>query len=331
VTTPPSHAAAVTGTAFALVASTGFATWTVLTEVAFRHGVGVPLVIVSRFVIGAVSLWSLVGLLQLSPRLPRRQTIALMAVGVAFLIFAALISMSIERISAATASLVLYTHPAMVATLGLALGQERWNAVVGVGLVLSLAGTTLILGVPRDPVDAVGVVLGLAAALFLAINILSLDRIAVGLHPFVASAYVMTGATLASAGYLALPPELGLDISGFAWFLVVVLGLVATVVAFTAKVMSITRLGPTRAAIGSAFEPVGTVLLAAVVLSTRLGPWQIVGGLLIVVAAGILPVSHRATRGAPRPVSSGGPTDRAGTDVGLTRPAIPSPRDGGGT
>jgi drug/metabolite transporter (DMT)-like permease len=328
VTKTPAHAAAVTGTTFAFIAGAGFGTWTVLTELAFRHDVGVALIIVSRFAIGAVSLWTIVGVLRLSPRLPRRQILALLAVGVSFMVFGLLISMSIERISAATASLVLYTHPAVVAALALALGQERWSAIVGVGLVLSLAGTTLIIGVPREPVDPIGVALGLAAAVFLAINVLSLDRIAVGLNPFVATAYIMTGATMASAGYALLPPGLGLDLSAEAWILVVVLGLVATVVAFTAKVMSITRLGPTRAAIGSAFEPVVTVLLAAVVLSTRLGPWQIVGGLLVVVAAGILPITQRSTRGR-RAVPSTEASGPAGESVGLPPPAIPSARDGG--
>jgi hypothetical protein len=64
-------------------------------------------------------------------------------------------------------------------------------------------------------------------------------------------------------------------------------------VLFTSKVVSIERLGPTRAASENTFEPVVSVLLAALLLSERLRPPQLVGSASVGLAVAILPVTSR--------------------------------------
>jgi drug/metabolite transporter (DMT)-like permease len=293
---PRLHKAELVGVAFALLASTGFGTWTVLTKLAFRHDVGIPLLLVTRFLIGALSLWAVARVLRLPTRPAPGQALKLLLLGVSFVVFTTLISLSVERIPAATSSLLLYTHPAMVATYGLLRG-ERLRLVGILGLGLSLTGTALVLGAPRGANDVLGVIFGLGSALFLAINVIAIDRITSGLHPFVSSAYIMTGGTIATLAYVVVPGSVDAGISGQGWAIAIALALVSTVVAFTAKVISIERLGATRAAIATTFEPVVSVLLAALILSEQLGALQLLGGALVVTAVGILPLMQR--HGAP--------------------------------
>jgi drug/metabolite transporter (DMT)-like permease len=88
------------------------------------------------------------------------------------------------------------------------------------------------------------------------------------------------------------------------WMIVIALGVVSTLVAFTAKMVSIEKLGPTKAAIGNTLEPVFTLLLAVLFLSENLGPAQLIGASLVVLAVGILPLKRRADEvsAAPAPI-----------------------------
>jgi drug/metabolite transporter (DMT)-like permease len=70
----------------------------------------------------------------------------------------------------------------------------------------------------------------------------------------------------------------------------VVLGtvLVATIIAVTAFLAGLQRIGPTDASMLSTLEPVVTVLLAALLFAERLAPITLLGGGLILAAVLLL-------------------------------------------
>ena len=76
--------------------------------------------------------------------------------------------------------------------------------------------------------------------------------------------------------------------SAAGWLAVLAIALVSTVAAITLYFAGLERVGPTRAATLSTFEPVVTVTLAALVLGEAIAPMQIAGGALILVAVALL-------------------------------------------
>ena len=69
-----------------------------------------------------------------------------------------------------------------------------------------------------------------------------------------------------------------------AWLALVGVALVGTVVAVSAFFAALERLGPSDTAVVSTVEPVVALSAAAVVLGERLGPVQVAGGVLVLLA-----------------------------------------------
>jgi drug/metabolite transporter (DMT)-like permease len=82
---------------------------------------------------------------------------------------------------------------------------------------------------------------------------------------------------------------------------VAAIALISTVLPIVAFFAGLARVGATAAATFSTLEPVVTVVLAALVLAQPLTPIQLVGGMLILVAAVVLAVA----RGRQRTPASG--------------------------
>lgn len=111
---------------------------------------------------------------------------------------------------------------------------------------------------------------------------------------------------------LRQPPETARRTATSAWAAVVGIALVSTVLAITTFFAGLERLGPPDTATLSTVEPVVTVVLAAAVLDESIGPAQLLGGALILVA--VVALARR------RPAPAGGNT----TTAGPVAPTMPS-------
>ena len=209
---------------------------------------------------------------------------------------------ALTRISASLTSLLLYLYPALVAGAAVALGRHRLDRATTAGLVLILAGTVLVLGLPAGRTDLVGVALGLGSALWYTAYLLVGERVAAGTDALVVATHVALGAAAWFAcGVAALRPDLG-DDRGAAVLAGVAMAVLGTAVPIAALFAGIERVGVTWASIGSALEPVGTVGLAVAFLHEDLGPGTILGGVAVVAGAVVLPlVAGRTPEELPPP------------------------------
>jgi len=146
--------------------------------------------------------------------------------------------------------------------------------------VLVLAGAI------AGSLDALGTALAVGAAAIYSAYILSSDGLAVRIDPLVLSTLLCTGA----ATTLTLSAVAGDDLhlrsvsaAGYGWL--ASLALVSTVGAVAFFFAGLRRVGPTAASIMSTVEPVVTVVLAFAVFGESLGPAQIGGGALVLLAA----------------------------------------------
>ncbi|MCU1691120.1 MAG: protein of unknown function transrane [Frankiales bacterium] len=276
----------LTGVALALLSSASFGVMPVLTKAVYDDGVG-PLGVLSvRFSLAALLLLALARLR--GEALPRgRGLVALLLLGgVGYVAEALFYFSALERISASLTSLLLYTYPPMVVLLTALLARRAPRPVAVACVLAATVGTALTIGRVEGGQRS-GVVLGVAAAVTYAVYIVVSGRVAPRTGPLATSAVVMGGAAVVY-DILAVGAQTRLPHSVGAWSALVAVALVSTVVAVTAFFAALPRLGASDIAVVSTAEPVVAVGSAAVVLGERLGPLQVAGGVLVLLAVVVL-------------------------------------------
>lgn len=206
---------------------------------------------------------------------------ALGKVGMSYNYFSAL-----ELIPASLAVLLLYAYPALVAALSVAMRLEKFSLKHGLALGLALFGVVLTAGAALGG-SSLGIVHGLAAAVFYALYIVAGYYLMDGIDPLVAVAVVMASAGASSGVWMIFTGFQGpATLTG--WSAVLALVLLSTVIASLTFFFGMKRIGPIATATISTLEPVTGVILAALVLNEPLTPAKMIGGSLIIIASIIL-------------------------------------------
>lgn len=258
----------------------------ILAKLAYADGVDLPTMLFLRFSLAAI----LMTLAMFMRRLPwprGRQLWILVAmggigyVGQAFCYFAAL-----QYATAGLTALLLYLYPVIVTVVAALLARRHLAPARVVAVCAALFGTALAVGERLDG-SSLGVVLGIGAAVIYSVYILVGEKVTTAAGAIPSATVVMLSAAtvygMAVGARGALLPE---SVSG--WFAVGGIALFSTALAIVGFFLAMQRLGAADAAVLSTLEPVVTVLLAAVVLSEKIGMWQVVGGVIILGAVIVL-------------------------------------------
>ena len=199
------------GLGLCVLSAAAFGSLAIFGKQAYAGGLGVVGVLALRFVLAAPLLVGLALAARRGLRLGWPTALRLLALGgVGYAIQATLFFNALTRIPAGTAALLLYLYPALVTAGAVALGRSRLDRATVAGLALSLAGIVLVLGLPGERLDPVGVALGLASACWYTCYILVGEYLLRGVDPLAASAYVSSGA---ACSFLAAAVVVG----GRAW------------------------------------------------------------------------------------------------------------------
>ena len=280
------------GLGLCVLSAAAFGSLAIFGKQAYEGGLGVVGVLAIRFALAAPLLVGLALAAGRGLRLGWPTAWRLLALGgVGYAIQATLFFNALTRIPAGMAALLLYLYPALVTAGAVALGRSRLDRATVAGLALSLAGIVLVLGLPGERLDAVGVALGLASACWYTCYILVGEYLLRGVDPLAASAYVSSGAAcsfLAAAVVVGGRGLFGATPSAYAAG--VAMAVIGTALAIAAFLAGMARVGSAWASIASSFEPVFTVALGVAVLGDRLGPGKVVGGLAVVAGAVLLPL-----------------------------------------
>jgi drug/metabolite transporter (DMT)-like permease len=274
------------GTLLALTSAASFGVMPVLTKVVYDDGVGVAGVLSVRFSLAAVLLLLLARLRH--ETLPRgRQLVVLFLLGaVGYVVESLCYFAALTRISAGLTALLLYLYPALVVVLTAVLTRHRPGVRSATCVAVATMGTALTIG-PVHGGQWTGVLLGLASALSYSTYIVISSRHVAGVGPFATSAVVMGGcAVVYDIG--AVATRAVLPHRGSAWLALITVALVGTVVAVSAFFAALELLGPADTAVISTFEPVVSVIAAALVLGEVLSAVQLVGGALVLIAVAVL-------------------------------------------
>ena len=227
-----------------------------------------------------------------STAITRRQIVQLMLIGGCGQALITYLSLhALEYISVGPLAFLFYTYPAWVALVAAIRRTERLTLLRICALALALLGVTIMVGTPREKLNAVGVALALASAILYSIYLPALEQIQRGAPAFVSTFFLIAGSAIAFVVVAAIAGELYIPRNGKVWTNILLLAVVSTVIAFSTLIKGVSVLGPVRTSIIATVEPFFTAILGAVVLGSTFTTSTLVGGILIGAAILIIELS----------------------------------------
>lgn len=185
--------------------------------------------------------------------------------------------------SAGLVALLLYLYPAIVTVLSALIFKERLTPLKLGAILLALAGTALAIG-PTGSGSTPGILLGIASAVIYSIYILVGSRVMPKPGVISSSTTIMIAAAIVFGGIVAVQGP-AFPVTALGWAAIAAIALISTVLAILAFFAGLKRIGPSRSSAISTFEPITSVVLAALVLGESFSALQALGGCLILVAA----------------------------------------------
>lgn len=206
-------------------------------------------------------------------------------VGQSFCYFTAL-----TMASAGLVAILLYLYPAIVVILSSLLFKERITGLKVSALILALTGTVLTIGLGGGG-SLLGIALAMTAPFIYSAYILAGSKITKEVEILSSSTVVMISASFVFGAFIAVK-GLNMPQTLVGWGGVLAIALISTVIAIITFFAGLKRIGPTNASMLSTFEPVTTVVLAAIVFGEEIGFMRVVGGVLILMAVILLAKSE---------------------------------------
>jgi drug/metabolite transporter (DMT)-like permease len=201
---------------------------------------------------------------------------------------------AIHLTSVATALLLQYQAPVLLALYALLVERQRLSSRLTLSLVLTVAGCALIVRV-YDPsavrLNFLGVLAGLGTAFAFAFYILTSRAALRFMRPWTLVAY---GYLAASLVWLPVVPPWRFAAAGFSlqtWGAFLAIATFGTVVPFGLFINGLRHLPPTQASILAMLEPVVATVAAYLILGEALLPLQALGGVLVL--AGVVLVETK--------------------------------------
>jgi drug/metabolite transporter (DMT)-like permease len=273
------------GLAFALIWSSAFTSARIIVTQA------PPLTISAlRFLLAGLIALALAKAMGQSWRLTRGQWRMVVIFGICQnAIYLGLNFVAMQTVEASLAAIIASSMPLLVALIGWVVLRDRISGLGVFGLLVGFAGVALIMGARiAGQVDMVGVALCVTGALALAVATLAMRgasaggnlMMVVGLQMLVGSAVLAVAAVIFEDMVINWNLELGLAFA----YTTLVPGVLATFIWF----VLVARIGAVKAATFHFLNPFFGVLIASLLLSERLGVWDVIG--VAVITLGILAV-----------------------------------------
>lgn len=194
---------------------------------------------------------------------------------------------SLQYVSAATTSLILYFYPVMVTVLSALIFKARFDRTVVFSLILVMAGCGLVFfDAFLRSMSQTGILLATLSMVVFSFYLICVHAMLKGENPRTVSFYVIVFAGLV---YTVLAPPVRFpQLDGGSMLLTLALGLIPTALAVTLLYASIEKIGSAFASICSTLEPIATVLASAFLLGEDILAIQ-VGGMAFIMVGVALP------------------------------------------
>ncbi len=272
-----------------------------LAKLAYSNGGNVSTMLTLRFTIAALGVWGLVALLRPPLRQPRSTLLGLGFLGSLFVTNSLFFYLALQEMAAGTATLLVFSFPALVVVWSVLFFKERLKLARGVALVMALLGCALTI----DPLAALasgqnfswlGTLFALGSAFSNSFYVLLSGKFGRGVPGLVAAAWGVPITAGIFAAWGLLSGNFQANMTPLGWACCLAIGLM-TAFSIGAFLTGIQLIGPSRASITATTEPATTVLISIFFLSEPASLIKLAGGALIIGA--VILLSKPAEVGSP--------------------------------
>jgi drug/metabolite transporter (DMT)-like permease len=281
------------GSAMALGSSAAFGTLPIFGKYAYAAGLSPQQFLAFRFLASAAAvllLGAALGERVLALR-PAKLVALLLMGSVGYFTASITFFLALQTLPASLCELVQFIYPALVALEAWIFFGRPLGTLQGLALVLSLTGAALLVGAVSLKLST-ALVLVLLTPVAYSLYLVAGERVMTAVPAISSSGVVMLGAGLSFAAAALVTGQLRPPASGRQWSILLETTLVTGIVAVPLLLAALPRIGASAASVIGLAEPVGTVVLAALLLGERLGPLQLVGAVLVLVAIVMLQVQR---------------------------------------
>lgn len=189
--------------------------------------------------------------------------------------------MAIERLGVGPGSTIQFTAPVMVLAWMRLVERRPVPVLAWLAAGAAVVGTALMTQAWEGNLDLLGVVAGVVAALTFASYLILGERLGAWLPSLTVIAYGFAFSAL--IWVVAVPPQ-WIGLGAGAWARLVFIATIGTVAPFLLEISALRRADPGTVGVVATAEPVVGAAVAWIALGQILGPVQVVGGFITVLA-----------------------------------------------
>lgn len=273
------------GTFLLIISATAFALMAIFAKYAYALQINTSTLLSLRFLIASVVMWLVVFFMKVSPRIEKKQLLALFGLGaLGYGLMSTFFFSAVKLVPASIAAILLYMYPVIVTILSAWINREAVTKYKIISLLISTTGLVMVVGVVFEGINTRGVFYGIMAAVIYSFYIIISNKLVRKLDPVIAAAYVITSAAVAFniIGWAMGTVNIAINLQG--WLTIIGIAVVSTVIAILTFFQGLKLVGPSKASIISSMEPVVTAIVACLLFSEMLTLVQIIGGGLVIGA-----------------------------------------------
>lgn len=281
------------GSLMVLAAATGFGTLAIFGKLADSAGLSTSTLLLFRFVVGGILLWSVFAYYGRLRPLSNRSLWISLSLGGLYGVMTGLFFLGLKYLSASLAAIILYSYPVFVLMLSTVFLDERVTRTRLFALLAVGIGIRLTVGPSPGVGDTFGIGLVLVSSIGYAVYttgsrafLASIDS-----ESFVAVALIATTVSMIPFGLLigglSIPSRIE------QWALIAGIGIVGTAIPIFLFIRGLERIEASHASIIGTSEPVVTVLLGISLLGEPVTTTLVAGGSLILGGAILVQLDSR--------------------------------------
>ncbi|WP_299087164.1 DMT family transporter [uncultured Metabacillus sp.] len=274
------------GSLLVLFSASCFGVMGILAKYAYAANISIGTLLFFRFFLAAVLFWALIFYKKIPCRLQVKQIPILFIMGTGgYAMMAILLFTSFSLLPVSLASSVYYLYLVFVVILNSLFSRKLFKKFQIAAILLSIIGLYLMLGADFSQINIIGLICGFGCAIIYSGYIILTEKIQSHINHFLSAAYVTSFAAITLFIFSMFRQDFSLDFHYSGWFPILGIALFSTFFSILAFSMGIERIGSSKAALLSIFEPIVTVLLSYFLFQENIGLIQKMGIILILLSA----------------------------------------------
>lgn len=191
------------------------------------------------------------------------------------------------------AMVIFFIYPAIVMIINIAFYKAKFSKIYGLAFLVIIFGLVLLVDMKGCALDIIGVMLGVATAIFYAGYMVVSEKITI--HPMLSTLMVSLGCM--STCFVAALIDSSFDIpSGLNnWFNIVCIGLICTAIPILLLLQALKYIDAEKASTLSVLEPVFVLIFGIILLDEEVTATQIIGT-IIVLSGALMVLFHNAPK-----------------------------------